>query len=70
MQLRDVMTKDVRLTDPETPLKVAATMMRDGDFGLLPVGENDRLVGTISDRDITVRAVAVGKTRTRPRSAR
>ena len=61
MQLRDVMNNDVRLTDPETPLKVAATMMRDGDFGLLPVGENDRLVGTISDRDITVRAVAVGK---------
>lgn len=35
--------------------------MRDGDFGLLPVGENDRMIGTISDRDITIRAVAAGK---------
>jgi CBS domain-containing protein len=35
--------------------------MRDGDFGLLPIGENDRLVGTVSDRDITIRAVAAGK---------
>lgn len=61
MQLKQVMTTDVRLTDPETTLTEAAVAMRDGDFGLLPVGENDRLVGTITDRDITVRAVAAGK---------
>jgi CBS domain-containing protein len=61
MQLRDVMTKDVKLTDPGMTLKGAATLMRDGDFGLLPVGENDRLVGTITDRDIVVSAVAEGK---------
>lgn len=61
MQLRDVMTPNVQLTDPSTTLKEAALAMREGDFGLLPVGENDRLVGTITDRDIAVRAVAEGK---------
>jgi CBS domain-containing protein len=61
MQLKDVMTTDVQLTEPTIKLKEAASMMRDGDFGLLPVGANDRLVGTITDRDIAVRAVAEGK---------
>ena len=61
MQLKDVMTTKVQLTDPTAKLKEAAISMRDGDFGLLPVGANDRLVGTITDRDITVRAVAEGK---------
>ena len=61
MQLKDVMTKDVKLADPNMSLKQAAAQMRDGDFGVLPVGENDRLVGVITDRDITVRAVADGK---------
>jgi CBS domain-containing protein len=61
MQLREIMTTGVQLTDPTMTLKDAAVLMRDGDFGLLPVGENDRLVGTITDRDITVRAVAEGK---------
>ena len=61
MQLRDVMTINVRLVDPGTSLRDAAVLMRDGDFGLLPVGEHDRLVGTITDRDIAVRAVAAGK---------
>jgi CBS domain-containing protein len=61
MQLKDVMTKDVQLTDPKTTLKSAAALMRDGDFGLLPVGENDRLIGTVTDRDIVVTAVAEGK---------
>jgi CBS domain-containing protein len=61
MDLREIMTHDVQLADPTMTLKDAATLMRDGDFGILPVGENDRLVGTITDRDITVRAVALGK---------
>ena len=61
MQLREIMTTGVELTDPAMSLKDAAALMREGDFGLLPVGENDRLVGTITDRDITVRAVADGK---------
>ena len=61
MQLKDVMTTKVQLSDPSAKLKEAAIFMRDGDFGLLPVGANDRLVGTITDRDIAVRAVAEGK---------
>lgn len=61
MQLKDVMTTNVQLTDPTAKLKEAAISMRDGNFGLLPVGANDRLVGTITDRDIAVRAVADGK---------
>ena len=61
MQVKDVMSKDVKLADPGMSLKEAAALMRDGDFGVLPVGENDRLVGVITDRDITVRAVAAGK---------
>jgi CBS domain-containing protein len=65
MQLGEIMSTDVRLTDPNTTLQAAANAMRDGDFGLLPIGENDRLVGTITDRDITVRAVAAGRDPTR-----
>ena len=61
MEIREVMTKDVTLADPGMKLNEAAALMRDGDFGLLPVGENDRLIGTITDRDITIRAVAEGK---------
>jgi CBS domain-containing protein len=65
MQLKEIMTTDVTLTDPNSTLQAAASAMRDGDFGILPVGENDRLVGTLTDRDITVRAVAAGKDPTR-----
>jgi CBS domain-containing protein len=61
MQIRKVMTRDVKLADPGMKLKEAAALMRDGDFGLLPVGENDRLAGTVTDRDITIRDVAPGK---------
>ncbi len=58
-QLKDLMSKDVKLVDPETSIKEAALMMRDGDFGLMPVGDVDRMIGTISDRDIAIRAVAL-----------
>lgn len=60
-QLKDVMSHDVKVISPEATLAEAAKQMRDGNFGMMPVGENDRLIGTISDRDITVRAVADGK---------
>jgi len=61
MQIRDIMTRQVELVNPDTPLKEAARMMRDADIGFLPVGESDRLVGTLTDRDIAIRAVADGK---------
>jgi CBS domain-containing protein len=57
-QLKDLMSRDVKLVSPETSIKEAAILMRDGDFGMMPVGEADRMIGTISDRDIAIRAVA------------
>jgi CBS domain-containing protein len=60
-QLKDVMTENVKILSPDATIKDASRQMRDGDFGLMPVGENDRLVGTLSDRDIVVRSVAEGK---------
>jgi len=61
MQLKDVMTRDVAVVDPSTTLVAVAAKMNALDVGLLPVCDGDRLVGMVSDRDITVRAIAVGK---------
>jgi CBS domain-containing protein len=55
------MSRDVRLASPAQTIREAARMMADIDAGAVPVGENDRLVGMITDRDIAVRAVAQGK---------
>ena len=60
-QLKDLMSRDVKVINPEMSIGEAAQQMRDGDFGMLPVGEDDRMIGTISDRDIAIRAVAEGK---------
>jgi CBS domain-containing protein len=60
-RVKDVMSRDVKVISPEATLREAAQCMRDGDFGMLPVGEHDRMVGSISDRDIAVRAVAEGR---------
>ena len=60
-QLKDLMSRDVKVISPDMSIRDAARQMRDGDFGMLPVGENDRMIGTISDRDIAIRAVADGK---------
>jgi CBS domain-containing protein len=54
------MTRDVRLIKPDQSIREAARAMAELDIGVLPVEENDRLVGMITDRDITVRAVAQG----------
>ncbi|MFZ5718664.1 MAG: CBS domain-containing protein [Pseudomonadota bacterium] len=61
MNVRDCMTPDVRTIDPHSTIREAANMMRELDAGALPVGENDRLIGMITDRDIAIRAVANGK---------
>ena len=60
-QLKHVMSRDVKVIGPEMTIREAARSMCDGDFGMMPVGENDRMIGTISDRDIAIRAVAEGK---------
>lgn len=61
MHVAQIMTAHVELTDPNTAITAAARRMRDEDIGALPVGENDRLVGMVTDRDIAVRGVAEGK---------
>ena len=60
-KLKDLMSPDVKVISPDMTIGDAARKMRDGDFGMMPVGEDDRLIGTISDRDIVIRAVAEGK---------
>jgi CBS domain-containing protein len=61
MKVRDIMTRDVRLLNPNPTIREAASLMAEVDAGALPVGENDRLVGMLTDRDIVIRAVAQGK---------
>ena len=61
MKIAETMTSDVQLADPNQTIQQAAKYMADCDCGILPVGENDRLIGMITDRDIAIRAVACGK---------
>lgn len=60
MQVAEIMSRDIHLVSPQTSIAEAAREMARSDIGFLPVGENDRLVGTITDRDIVVRCVANG----------
>ena len=60
-KVRDAMSKDVRIAMPDESIRNAALLMVELDAGVLPVGENDKLIGVITDRDIAVRAVAQGK---------
>jgi len=61
VRVNECMTRDVTIANPQETICDAAKMMAECDAGVLPVGENDRLVGVITDRDIAVRAVAEGK---------
>jgi CBS domain-containing protein len=61
MLVSEVMTRNVCIANPEQSLQQVAQLMAKEDVGCLPVGENDRLVGMITDRDIAVRAVAQAK---------
>ena len=61
MKVSKIMTRDVRLLNPDNTIREAASLMAEIDSGALPVGENDRLVGMVTDRDIVIRAVAQGK---------
>ena len=60
MKVSDCMTRDVRVAAPTQTLREAAKLMAELDVGVLPVGENDRLVGMVTDRDIAIRGVACG----------
>ena len=60
-KVSDVMTGRPRAVTPQTPLTEVAELMETEDVGSIPVVENDRLVGIVTDRDIVVRAIAKGK---------
>ncbi|MGO9173026.1 MAG: CBS domain-containing protein [Rhodomicrobium sp.] len=60
MKVKRAMHKGAMWIAPETPLLEVAKKMREHDIGALPVGENDRLIGMVTDRDIVCRAVAKG----------
>jgi CBS domain-containing protein len=61
MLVKEAMTGEVRWYSPDTPIQEVARVMRDEGIGCVPIGENDRLVGMITDRDITCRGVAAGE---------
>src|SRR5207248_6976815 len=58
MQVQEIMSHDVELIDPNSTIRDAACKLRAEDIGALPVGENDRLIGMITDRDMVIRCVA------------
>jgi CBS domain-containing protein len=60
MKVKELMTRDVRVISPDDTIERAAQLMGQIDAGVLPVGDNDRLVGMITDRDIAIRGVAEG----------
>ncbi len=59
--IRDLMTKNPCAIDADKPVAHAAKMMRDEDVGLAPIVEGQKLIGTLTDRDIAIRVVAEGK---------
>jgi CBS domain-containing protein len=61
MKVREIMTSNVDCLSPEASLREIAEEMKSLDVGFIPVCENDRLVGTVTDRDIVIRAVAEGR---------
>ncbi|MGQ0751729.1 MAG: CBS domain-containing protein [Betaproteobacteria bacterium] len=61
MRVAEAMTREVRVANPNQSICDAACLMAQIDAGAIPVGQDDRLVGIITDRDIAIRAVAAGK---------
>ena len=55
MKVKDAMHMGVEWVEPDTPISKIAAMMQKHDVGAVPVGENDRLIGMVTDRDITCR---------------
>ena len=59
--IQDVMSRDVKKLSPEDTVHRAAQVMKENDIGAIPVCDGDKLVGMITDRDITIRSTAEGK---------
>ena len=62
MKIKEIITSDPELIDPNASIREAAKRMKSEDIGALPVGENDRLIGMVTDRDIAIRGVAEDRT--------
>lgn len=60
-QVKDVMSPNYKWMAPDSPVAQVAQAMRDMDVGFMPLAENDKMIGMVTDRDITVRAIAEGK---------
>jgi CBS domain-containing protein len=60
MKVKEMMHKGVEWVSPDTSITAIAEMMQEGDIGAIPVGENDRLVGMVTDRDLAVRGLVKG----------
>jgi len=60
MKVKDCMTRDVIVAEPQTPIRDAAQMMEDVDAGILPVARDGHLFGVVTDRDLVVRGLARG----------
>jgi CBS domain-containing protein len=58
MKVKDVMHKGVDWVSPDTPITELAKLMRSHDIGAIPIGENDRLIGMVTDRDIVCKGLA------------
>lgn len=61
MLAKDIMSKKPEFLPPTATIKQAADQMRTHDYGFIPIGENDRLIGAVTDRDIITRAISEGK---------
>jgi CBS domain-containing protein len=61
MRIAEIMTRDPEVVPSDSTLQDAALKMQELDVGMLPISDGDRLVGTLTDRDITVRATAQGR---------
>jgi CBS domain-containing protein len=61
MKVESIMHKGVEWVSPDTTIAAVASKMRQFDIGAIPVGENDRLIGMVTDRDIAIRGLADGK---------
>jgi CBS domain-containing protein len=60
MKVKEVMHKSVQWCEPSTSVSAIANIMKAEDIGAVPIGENDRLIGMVTDRDIALRAVSKG----------
>jgi CBS domain-containing protein len=70
MKVKDVMHRGVDWVGPDTPVSELAKLMRDHDIGAIPIGEDDRLIGMVTDRDIVCKGVAQDGFNTRSATAR